>query len=161
MRALAALALLWFVSGCATLHRGTKEMVRIESEPAGATVILSNGMAGVTPASFELPRKHSIGVEIRKEGYRTQFAAIGPIEARRRFIAFGPIGLVGKMIGRTIDDSTGASQDLIPNPLVVKLKLLEPPKGPAEPTKTPEPANTLAAPPEAAGDRARRVPASS
>ena len=118
----------FLLCGCATVLRGTKDSVRIESDPPGATVILSNGMTGVTPVTLDLPRKTHYQVEFRKEGYKTQYYTIGPMLSKAGHRATAGNALIGGAIGGFIDGSTGAAYDLFPNPLVVKL----PPVAPAK-----------------------------
>ena len=114
-------------SGCATLVRGTTDIVRIESNPSGAEVHLSNGDSGITPASFELPRKNPITVEFEKEGFEKVTMTLSPTRSKRGSLAVGGNALVGGAIGGAIDGSTGAALDLQPNPLVVTLDVVPPP----------------------------------
>jgi hypothetical protein len=117
----AALLLLIFMSGCATVTRGTKDTLVIESEPPGAEVSLSNGMHGKTPTSFKLPRKDTVVVKITKDGYE-------PVEVNVHSQISGAGGagmagnvLVGGLIGAAIDAGSGAMNDLRPNPVRVTL----------------------------------------
>ena len=59
--------LIVFCSGCGT----TKETLFINSEPTGARVTLSNGMAGATPCTFLVPLKGETVVTIEKVGYES------------------------------------------------------------------------------------------
>lgn len=114
-------------SGCATVVRGSKDTVRIESNPSGASIHLSTGHSGVTPAMFELPRKNLITVEFEKEGFDKKTVYLYPTRSKKGSIAAGGNALVGGAIGGAIDGSTGAMLDLEPNPLVVTLELTPPP----------------------------------
>ncbi|MCH2581694.1 MAG: PEGA domain-containing protein [Planctomycetes bacterium] len=54
---------------CATIVRGTKDTLVVESTPSGSIVTLSNGMVGKTPASFVVPRTKNLVVKIEHDGY--------------------------------------------------------------------------------------------
>lgn len=55
-------------TGCATITRGTREALVVESDPPGADVQLSNGLRGRTPTSFSLERDQNLVVTISKPG---------------------------------------------------------------------------------------------
>lgn len=110
------------VSGCATLVRGSKDTVRIESDPSGASVHLSTGHSGVTPTTLELPRKNVITVDFEKDGFDKKTVYLYPTKSKKGSLATGGNALVGGAIGGAIDGSTGAALDLLPNPLVVTLE---------------------------------------
>lgn len=145
---LIALAVLLF-SGCATVTRGTKDTLVIESDPAGATVQLSTGQTAKTPASFQLPRKESVVVTITREGYEPV-----TVNVQSQIVGAGAAGmagnvLVGGVIGVGVDAWTGATKSLKPNPVSVKLVKIEPkPAVAAAPAPEPqkEKAATEAAP---------------
>lgn len=120
-----------FFSGCATVTRGTKDTLVVESDPAGADVRLSTGQVGKTPTSFKLSRGDSLTVTISKEGYETVNVNVTP-----QIVGAGAAGmagnvLVGGLIGAGVDAWSGAMKDLKPNPVrvtMVKLASAEPPK---------------------------------
>lgn len=108
-------------TGCATITRGTTEVLVIETTPPGADVELSNGMRCRTPCSLEMKRKKEVVVEISKQGYEpvkvnvlSQIAGAG---------AAGMAGnvLLGGLIGAGVDAATGATKQLKPNPVKVSL----------------------------------------
>jgi hypothetical protein len=69
---IAAVALLFAGTGCATAIRGDKQKaVRIETEPTGATLTLNGKEKFTTPADLTLKRKEVHTIEIAKEGYQT------------------------------------------------------------------------------------------
>lgn len=135
------LAALWF-SGCATVTRGTKDTLVVESDPAGAEVRLSTGQTGKTPTSFKLPRGDSLVVTIAKEGYETVM-----VNVNSQVVGAGAAGmagnvLVGGFIGAGVDAFSGAMKDLKPNPVSVKLvRLAEVAARPAV-VEAPAPAQT-------------------
>lgn len=110
-----------FVSGCATVTRGTKDTLVIESEPAGADVRLSNGMTGKTPTSFKLPRKHPLVVNIEKEGYEPISVNVNSQVSGAGAAGMAGNVLVGGLVGAVVDPLSGAMKDLRPNPVKVTL----------------------------------------
>jgi hypothetical protein len=119
--------LVLILTSCATVVRGTKQSVRIESNPAGAAIHLSTGVDGWTPATVVLPRKDPVVVEFKKEGYESRSVTLVPMRSRNGAIANGGNALVGGIIGGAIDGSTGATLDLEPNPLIVTLRPIHTP----------------------------------
>src|SRR5688500_5657312 len=103
-------------SGCATVVRGTTDNVRIETNPPGANVHLSTGDTGVTPVSFNLPRKHPITVELEKAGFEKVTMTLNPTRSKQGSIATAGNAFIGGAVGSAIDSSTGAALDLQPNP---------------------------------------------
>ena len=117
---LAGVALL-LVQGCATITRGTTEAWTVESDPIGAEVKLSSGETCTTPCTLTKKRKDTFMVTVEKDGYETvrtpdpeQVAGAG---------AAGMAGnvLVGGIIGIGVDAASGATKELKPNPLVIKM----------------------------------------
>lgn len=140
--AAAAVAAL-LLPACATVTRGTSQKFAIESAPPEAEVTLSSGQTCVTPCRLKLKRKHGFTATFRKAGYETLRA-----EVRSRLSGGGAaLGagnvLIGGLIGAAVDGSSGALNDLTPNPLKVKLveSAESPPPGdeapPAEPASPP------------------------
>lgn len=157
-----ALAFVALFSGCASVTRGTKDTLVIESDPAGATVRLSTGQTGKTPTSFQLPRKHGFDVYIEKEGYEPLTVHVSSQVSGTGAAGMAGNVLVGGLIGVGVDAMTGATKDLRPNPVKVSLVPLKPvlektaeaplpatPPAPASPAPAPSPAATVSTPPEA------------
>jgi hypothetical protein len=140
-----ALAVL-ILSGCATVTRGTKDTLVIESDPAGAEVRLSTGQTGRTPTSFKLKRKEPVVVTITREGYETV-----NVNVNAQVVGAGAAGmagnvLVGGIIGVGVDAWSGATKSLKPNPVTVKLVKLEPKMEAAAPVASTPVAPTAPAP---------------
>ncbi len=139
LRIATGLALVFFATGCATITRGTKDTLVVESEPSGANIRLSNGLTGKTPTSFKLPRNKSLIVTIEKDGYEVVNVNVNP-----QIVGAGAAGmagnvLVGGLIGVVVDPLSGAMKDLKPNP--VKVNLVASPKANAiAPPSAPQPA---------------------
>lgn len=111
-----------FTSGCATITRGSKDVLVVESTPSGADVSLSSGQAGKTPASFKLPREDALVVTISKPGYETVAVNVTPhISGAGGMAMAGNAVIGGGLIGAAVDASTGAMKDLKPNPIQVTL----------------------------------------
>ena len=62
--------LLMYGAGCATVLRGEKQSVKIETDPSGATAIV-DGVVYTTPATVPLKRKEDHKISIGLAGYRT------------------------------------------------------------------------------------------
>lgn len=103
--------ILFFISGCATMVRGTDELLQVTSEPSGVNAELSTGQSGTTPCSFVLKRNQSCIVKFSKEGYHTESMTVYPTLAG-----------AGVILGGLIDYGTGAVYNLTPNPVHVTMK---------------------------------------
>ncbi len=110
------------LSGCATITRGTTEVLVIETEPAGATAFLSSGHMCKTPCSLELKRKNAVHVKIEKQGYETIDADVRSEIATAGGAAMAGNIILGGLIGAGVDAATGAMDKLTPNPLKIKLE---------------------------------------
>jgi hypothetical protein len=107
--------------GCASITRGSKDTLVVNSDPSGAIVSLSNGLNGKTPCTFKVSRKGGFVVKIEKEGYETVEVQVeGQISGGGAAGMAGNV-LLGGIIGAGVDAATGATKDLKPNPIDVKL----------------------------------------
>lgn len=113
------------LNGCASITRGTKDVFAIDTTPVGVSATLSNGFYCTTPCSFTLPRKEGFVVTLKKEGYETVTANISPKRAGSGSAGMAGNIILGGLIGVAVDSSTGAMNDLFPNPLVVTLIPIE------------------------------------
>ena len=132
-RVAAVLALAGSTVACATITRGTKEAWTVRSEPPGAAVKTSIGMnCDATPCTFKkLKRNEDFDVTLTKTGFKTAQARVTHKLAGSGAVGFAGNVLIGGIIGAGVDASTGATQDLNPNPLIVKLEAEAPPPVPA------------------------------
>ena len=119
--AVALTAVTLVLTGCATITRGTTEVLVVNTDPPGAEVQISDGHACTSPCSVELKRKHDYHVKIAKAGYE-------PIETdvMSQIVGAGAAGmagnvLIGGLIGVGVDAYTGATKGLKPNPITVNL----------------------------------------
>lgn len=134
-RVAAVLALAGSTVACATVTRGTKEGWTVRSEPPGAAVTTSLGQScAATPCTFEkLKRNRDFDVTVTKDGYKTVTAKVTHRLAGGGAAGFVGNALIGGVIGAGVDASSGATQELTPNPLIVKLEVLDPSAAPAAP----------------------------
>lgn len=117
----AAVVVLAVLCGCATITRGTKEVLVIESEPIGAKVTTSIGLVGTTPATFKVSRKGGFTVTIDKEGYQPVTVQVSSQVAGAGAAGMAGNIVLGGLIGAAVDAGTGATKQLKPNPVKVTL----------------------------------------
>lgn len=122
---------------CATVTRGTKEAMVVQSTPVGATVTVSNDKMEApvtckTPCSVELKRKRGFDVRIEKEGYETVEAKVATQVSRGGAAGMAGNVLVGGLIGAAVDGTSGAMNEFNPNPLVVTMVPVKAPEAIAE-----------------------------
>lgn len=117
--AMAALSL----AGCATITRGTNDVLVVESTPQAAQVKLSNGQScDDTPCSFKLPRKSELNLVVSKEGCKPVNVHVTNRVSGGGGAAMAGNVLVGGIIGAGVDAGTGAMLELVPNPVKVQLE---------------------------------------
>ena len=114
-----------FLSGCASITRGTNEAFVIETKPSGASVSLSSGLSCVSPCSLRVKRRSDFVVTIKMDGYETVNSNVTSSVDGGGSAAMAGNLFVGGIIGAGIDAGTGAMHSQRPNPLVVELKLLD------------------------------------
>lgn len=111
------------LGACATVTRGTNQTWSVQTEPNGAKVETSNGFkCDQTPCTFRMKRKASFDVTITKDGYRTYHGKVTHQTASAGAAGMAGNVLLGGIIGVGVDAATGSTQELKPNPLVVKLE---------------------------------------
>jgi hypothetical protein len=111
------------LTSCATITRGVHEKLRVQSDPPGATVTLSTGEKGVTPATFvEKRRSDKFTVTVSKAGYVAQTVTVESKAGGTGGTAMAGNLLIGGAIGMGVDAGTGAYDSLYPNPVSVKLE---------------------------------------
>lgn len=128
-------------AGCATITRGTIEALVIETDPAGSTALLSNGMQCMTPCVLLVKRRGEIVVTVEKPGYETVEATVtssvrsgGAMGVAANYY-LGPIGIIGAVV----DSRGGAALSRQPSPLVVRMEPLARAKGSAADPARPAP----------------------
>ena len=104
-------------SGCATLTRGDRQLVTINSEPNDAKVKV-DGLQGRTPYSASLAREKEYIVTVSKEGYEDQ-----QVQITRSFGALAIFGnLPWLLIGVIVDLCTGSAYKLNPTNVDIQLE---------------------------------------
>jgi hypothetical protein len=147
------------LSACATVTRGSSDAWEVSTEPSGAKVETSNGrMCESTPCAIRMKRKSEFSATISKPGYKPIHVSVTHKTAGSGAAGVAGNVLVGGLIGLGVDMSTGASQDLVPNPVRVTLEKIEAPAAVAA-TGSPAPAAAPApaAPPALAAAPAEAV----
>ncbi len=119
-----ACMILLLLQSCATITRGSFEAWTVTSDPIGAKVSLSSGETCTTPCTLEKKRKDPFTVTVEREGYELVEAQIVSQVAGAGAAGMAGNVLVGGIIGMAVDAGTGATKELIPNPLEVKLNPL-------------------------------------
>ena len=119
VRTLALFLVAALLAGCASIIHGSRQDVKVVSNPSGAVVRVNlNNVATTTPGVLNLNRKE-IGyvLTFEKEGYK-------PVEVSLRRTVdgwlFGNI-LFGGIIGIIIDFASGSSYKLTPSEIEVAL----------------------------------------
>jgi uncharacterized protein YcfJ len=111
------------VSGCATITRGSDDVLIVETDPSGAAVSTTNGFScKSTPCSIKMPRRSDLVVTIEKPRCKTTQVQVTHKTADAGAAGIAGNVLVGGIIGLAVDAGTGASQDLTPNPVKVNLE---------------------------------------
>ncbi|MDB5458677.1 MAG: translation initiation factor 2, gamma subunit, GTPase [Caulobacteraceae bacterium] len=124
VRAVAILCVTASLGACATVTRGTSEAFVVQTDPGGASVKTNIGFAcDQTPCTFKMPRKSDFDVTIAKPGYVTVNTHVTHHTASGGAAGMAGNVLVGGLIGIGVDATSGATQDIIPNPLIVKLEV--------------------------------------
>lgn len=111
------------VSACATITRGSKDVLEIQSTPSRAAVQTSNGYScAETPCAIKMPRRSEFVVTLSKPGYHTTNVNVSHEISGAGGAGMAGNVLLGGLIGAGIDAGTGAMHDLTPNPVVVTLE---------------------------------------
>ncbi len=119
----AALAAMATLSGCATITRGSQENFTVTTDPAGAAIKTSNGFScEATPCTFRMPRKTDFTVTATKAGYKPAKATVSSTFVKAGGQAMAGNILFGGVIGGIIDTGNGSLNDLLPNPLTIKME---------------------------------------
>jgi len=97
-------SLVFFLSSCATLFKGTNDEVRFGSEPQKAEVWVNGAKMGETPLSLKLESKKTYQIEFRKEGYKTVTKSITNHVGAGWVI----LDVLGALLPVIVDAATGA-----------------------------------------------------
>ena len=120
---LTAVLVLTLTAGCATITRGSNDVLVVNSTPSAAQVKISDGQSCTgTPCTFKVPRKSELNVLVTKAGCRPQQLRVTNRVASGGGAAMAGNVLVGGLIGAAVDAGSGATLELVPNPLNVTLE---------------------------------------
>ena len=119
----AAVALSFVVlAGCATITRGSEDVLVIKTDPSGAKVETSEGLTcSSTPCVLKVKRRSDFVVTIKKKGCKTHEVLVTNEIANQGGLAMAGNVVFGGIIGAGVDAASGAMRDLVPNPVDVKL----------------------------------------
>lgn len=118
----AILPLALLIAGCATVTRGKNDVLEIITLPPGATVRTTNGYScASTPCAIKMPRKSEFAVTLAKDRCEPTEINVTHKTSGGGGAALAGNVLVGGFIGLGVDAVTGASQELVPNPINVTM----------------------------------------
>ena len=145
VRALVLAGVSLSLPACATITRGSSQEFTVQSQPPGASVRTSNGFeCASTPCTFRMQRKTAFTATFEMGGYVTETRQVESKIAGAGAAGMAGNILVGGIIGGVVDASSGAMNDLTPNPLLVIMqtpaqRAANPlPAGPASTNGTPQ-----------------------
>lgn len=105
-----------FIAGCATLTKGTSQLVTINSNVDGAGVYLNGAQVGETPFAQDIKRGKD-ALTIKKEGYKPHTLSLSKsLEP----IFWGNI-IIGGTLGSITDFASGAAYAYSPSSYQVEL----------------------------------------
>lgn len=112
------LSSLIFFTSCATIISGSRQTVRISSEPTSATVYINEIEIGNTPVEKDLKRNQEYQLVLKLDGYKPYNTKL-----ERKFNAWYIGNVVfGGAIGLIVDPITGAMYQLKPEQINGNLK---------------------------------------
>lgn len=104
------LAFLSSLMSCASILRGTSQVINVTSEPPGAEVLFDGQSMGVTPLSVSLAKNKYSTIMIKKQGYKTQMKQIN-----KRFDVVALIGTSSYSTPLTTDAVNGSIYEYEPS----------------------------------------------
>ena len=112
---LALVISIFAVTGCASIMKGTSQVLTFTSEPEGATVIIDGKEFGKTPLDIKLKKNKYSNVMFKKEGYKSRSAII-----EKQFDGIALINVFWDL--STTDLITGAIFEYSPSQYYIELK---------------------------------------
>ena len=116
--------------GCESILRGSEQSAIVQTEPAGADILLSDGQRCTSPCRLSVARYRTLTARIAKPGCRTSFGQLVPGVTNDTLVLasinFGqgaefPISLEEQLFRTVYDYQLGGAYALDPNPLAVSL----------------------------------------
>ncbi|BAV34238.1 hypothetical protein SCL_1947 [Sulfuricaulis limicola] len=102
-------------TGCASIIKGTDQVLTINSEPDGALVSIDGISIGVTPLSTKVKKNSASVITIKKDGYKVQTM---PLDKKYDGVAL--LNIFWDL--STTDFVTGAAYEYVPNTFHFQLK---------------------------------------
>ena len=99
---------LLFTAGCASIFKGTSQVVTFTSEPSGAEVLVDGNSMGKTPLTISLKKNQYSTVLVKKAGFETVSRPLG-----KKYDAIALINVFWDL--STTDLLTGAVYEYEPN----------------------------------------------
>lgn len=114
-------AVLAALSSCASVSRGTTEMVTIQSMPSGAAVKTDIGLScPSTPCQIKAPRNKAFTATATL-GKKTGSVKVDTVTSNEGNNAMAGNIIAGGLIGAAVDAGNGANKDHRPNPAIIYL----------------------------------------
>lgn len=107
------------IVGCATIFKGSNADIRVNSSPAGATILANGINKGVTPQTLSLKRNQNYILEFKRDGYEDI-----KLEVNKKFdIGTTVVGNIVSwaLLGIVVDVASGAAYSLDPADLQANL----------------------------------------
>ena len=115
-RTCAMLCLIACLSGCGTLALGTSQLVRIQSEPAGAQVAINGRVIGETPATVRLSTTAPHILQVSMCGYEPQIIQISKVFNNWTWLNLLMLPFIlPTLVGFAVDANTGGMYRLSPD----------------------------------------------
>jgi hypothetical protein len=148
MRMIGIIAACAALASCATITRGQHEAFTVNTTPSGAHVSTSLGLScDQTPCTFPgVAHNASFSVTITKAGYKTWTGQVTHQTAGGGAAGMAGNIILGGLIGAAVDAGSGATQQLVPNPLNVTLEVDAPVAAVATTAAAPQAAAAAMAP---------------
>lgn len=108
------------LGGCATVMNGTNQDLGFMSDPEGSVVKISTGQTCTTPCEYSMKRGKDLRVDFNLEGYKSEYVYV---QSRLGGSTFGNL-IMGGGIGAIVDGTNGASNNLYPRPVYIRLVAL-------------------------------------
>lgn len=112
-----ALITIFVFSGCATILAGGPDMVVVNSNPQGATIILDGVPVGVTPATISFSRSCEGVVVLEKPGYQNTRLDVDKVV---NGWVFGNL-IIGGLIGLGVDLATSNQGKYSTSPIFLSM----------------------------------------
>jgi len=111
-----------YIAGCTSIVSGTDQTLTFNSEPDGATVIVSGKKVGKTPLSVRIDKGKQQSLIFEKEGYKTYTTQLS---TTMDSWFWGNI-ILGGFLGSTTDSMSGAMDEFSPDQYFVSLTPVTP-----------------------------------